>query len=78
MYGLVTPRQVAEKYGVSIAELASWRRQQIGPAFYSFGRNAIRYDMADVDDWFNDLRSAHLHHFPVGDRWLWQVGVAPV
>ncbi|WP_458117262.1 helix-turn-helix transcriptional regulator [Arthrobacter sp. D2-10] len=58
----MTPREVAEKHGVSIAELASWRRREVGPPFYNFGRNAIRYDMADVDEWFNDLGNAYLHH----------------
>lgn len=67
MYGLVMPRQVAQKYGVSMMDLASWRRREIGPPFYNFGRNAVRYDMNDVDDWFNDPRNANLHHFPVDE-----------
>ncbi|WP_458115955.1 helix-turn-helix transcriptional regulator [Arthrobacter sp. D2-10] len=61
----MTPRQVVEKYGVSMMELASWRRREMGPPFYNFGRKAIRYDMADVDSWFNDPRNAHLHDLPV-------------
>lgn len=71
MYGLVTPRQVAQKYGVSTMDLASWRRREIGPPYYNLGRRAVRYDMADVDEWFNDPNNAHLHDLPVqSDRQL--------
>ncbi|MDF9277417.1 helix-turn-helix domain-containing protein [Arthrobacter sp. EH-1B-1] len=63
----MTPRQVAQKYGVSMVELASWRRREIGPPFYTFGRKVVRYDMSDVDDWFHDPRNARLHHCPVDE-----------
>lgn len=61
----MTPHQVEQKYGVSVAELARWRRAGIGPEYFRPAARPIRYDVGDVDDWFNDPANAHLHDFPV-------------
>jgi hypothetical protein len=62
---LVSARDVQRKYGVSTAEQGRWRRLGIGPDYYQPLTRIIRYDIGDVDDWFNDPGNAHLHDFPV-------------
>lgn len=62
---LVTALYVERKYGVPVAELARWRRLGLGPVYYRPSARLIRYDIGDVDDWFQNPGNAHLHDFPV-------------
>lgn len=43
MNQLMTPQQVGAEYGVTVQELAEWRRKKIGPAYYVLGKRVIRY-----------------------------------
>lgn len=52
MNQLMTPQQVGAEYGVTVQELAEWRRKKIGPAYYVLGTRVIRYMPKHVDQWF--------------------------
>lgn len=37
------PQQVGTEYGVSVQDLAEWRRKKIGPPYYVLGTHVICY-----------------------------------
>lgn len=61
---LTTPPAVADKYGVSIGELARLRRVGIWPAYYRIGPRLIPYTSDDVEAWFHDPAHERWHDFP--------------
>lgn len=63
---MMAPKDVAELYGVTSKELAQWRRANLGPPYFTLGRNTVRYDSGDIEDWFNDPANGYLHDYPVG------------
>ncbi|WP_155853868.1 helix-turn-helix domain-containing protein [Arthrobacter sp. H5] len=63
---MMTPKDVAGMYGVTSQELAQWRRANVGPPYFMLGRNTVRYDAGDIEDWFNDPANGYLHDYPVG------------
>jgi predicted DNA-binding transcriptional regulator AlpA len=52
----LSPPQVAELLGMSVATLARWRRYRQGPAWYRCGDRAVRYRRVDVDAWLSLAR----------------------
>jgi len=60
----MTPQQVGAEYGVTVQELAEWRRKKIGPAYYVLGTRVIRYLPENVDQWFRDPTNSRWHDFP--------------
>lgn len=54
MDGLLHPRTVAERYGMTPESLANWRRDGKGPRFIRLGtgkRPRVMYRMADILEW---------------------------
>lgn len=54
MSDLIHPRQVAQRYGMTPASLANWRRAGKGPPFIRLGdgkRPRVMYRLADVIAW---------------------------
>lgn len=52
---LLTPAQLADELGMTVAQLAQWRyRGDYGPKFLKEGR-FIRYRRVDVDAWLESL-----------------------
>ncbi|MSS00401.1 hypothetical protein FYJ28_16480 [Arthrobacter sp. BL-252-APC-1A] len=64
MNQLMTPQQVGAQYGVTVQELAEWRRRNIGPDYYVLGTRVIRYQPEHVDRWFRDPANSRWHDFP--------------
>lgn len=64
MKQLMTPQQVGAEYGVTVRELAEWRRKKIGPAYYVLGTRVIRYMPENVAQWFRDPANSRWHDFP--------------
>ena len=48
---LLTQRQVAERFAVSISLLRKWRREGGGPPFVRFGSRLVRYRPEDLEKW---------------------------
>jgi hypothetical protein len=63
---MMAPKDVAAMYGVTTQELAQWRRANLGPPYFTLGRNTVRYDSGDIEDWFNDPVNGYLHDYPAG------------
>lgn len=49
--GLLTNEQAAEYLKVGPGTLAQWRNQGQGPRFLRLAKRAIRYRVADLDEW---------------------------
>jgi predicted DNA-binding transcriptional regulator AlpA len=49
---LMTPDDLGLKFGKSLAALAQWRYQGLGPRFIKLGRN-VRYRVSDVEAWLD-------------------------
>ncbi|MFJ2662669.1 helix-turn-helix transcriptional regulator [Arthrobacter koreensis] len=64
MNQLMTPQQVGAEYGVTVQELAEWRRRNIGPDYYVLGTRVIRYTPEHVERWFRDPANSRWHDFP--------------
>ncbi|MGW9405859.1 hypothetical protein ACWGQ2_18060 [Arthrobacter sp. NPDC055585] len=64
MNQLMTPQQVGAEYGVTVQELAEWRRRNIGPDYYVLGTQVIRYLPENVDQWFRDPANSRWHDLP--------------
>jgi predicted DNA-binding transcriptional regulator AlpA len=47
---LLSPQQVAERYGPSVSTLAKMRLTGVGPVFVKLGRR-IAYRIEDVESW---------------------------
>jgi predicted DNA-binding transcriptional regulator AlpA len=48
---LIPPRAVQQQYGIPANMLAAWRRQGVGPEYFTLGPRSIRYYPGDIDDW---------------------------
>jgi len=46
----LTPRQAAERLGVSLRTIESWRFRRVGPAFCKLGKS-VRYSVDTLDAW---------------------------
>ena len=46
----LTPRQLAERWQVSDATLASWRYKGCGPKYIKWGK-VIRYPVTKIEEW---------------------------
>lgn len=46
----MSPEEVAEEFGVSLATVYKWRTQRTGPPGFRVGRH-VRYRRGDVDAW---------------------------
>lgn len=59
---LITTQQLAERLGVAVVTLETWRAKRIGPPWIPIStgtkRPAIRYSVADVDSWLASRRQA--------------------
>jgi hypothetical protein len=49
----MTPRQAAERYGLSEGTLANWRCNKRGPKYYLLppGRRKVIYLVDDLENW---------------------------
>jgi excisionase family DNA binding protein len=47
---LLSPREVAELFGVSTGTLRSWRERGDGPAFLKVGK-LVKYEKTDLEVW---------------------------
>ena len=47
---LLTRSQVAEILGLSLCTIDAWRESRRGPTFIRFSRRAVRYRLADVNE----------------------------
>ena len=68
---LLTPRQTAEALGVEISTLAAWRYRGTGPPFIKLSATAVRYALADVEEFVAAQRrasTADAGGWPTGDR----------
>lgn len=50
---LITPKQLAERLSVSVAQLANWRYRGVGPKFVKMGK-LVRYQESAVEAWLQD------------------------
>ncbi len=48
----MSPEQVAEEFGVSLATVYKWRSQRTGPPGFRVGRH-VRYRQSDIDAWLD-------------------------
>lgn len=46
---LMTPDEASESLGITIGELLTMGRHNLGPEFYILGRRLIRYNRVDVE-----------------------------
>lgn len=53
---VLTQKEVAEYFSVSVAVLIKWRRENRGPAFVRMGKRLIRYRQQDLDKWMEENR----------------------
>ncbi len=52
LHPLLTPEEVAYRYGVSLKRLKNWRENRSGgPAWIKIGQNAVRYRREDLETW---------------------------
>lgn len=51
---MLTPKDVAQIYGISIATLSTWRATQQGPKWYRLGTRLVRYRKADMEQWIQE------------------------
>lgn len=54
MSDLMHPRQVAQRYGITLETLSNWRRERKGPPFIRLGtgqRPRAMYRLEDVLEW---------------------------
>lgn len=63
---MMTLKDVAGMYGVTSQELAQWRRANLGPPYFTLGRNTVHYASGDIEDWFNDPAKGVPPRLPLG------------
>lgn len=52
LHPLLTPEQVADRYGVSLKRLQNWRENKTGgPSYVKIGKGAVRYRQEDLLTW---------------------------
>lgn len=51
---LVSTAEAAQRLGVKEQTLRSWRSKGRGPAYVPFGKNTVKYDLRDLDQWVAD------------------------
>lgn len=54
----IAPRELASLLDVTTKTLENWRKAGKGPAFIAFGPRTIRYDLAVVNAWLEQLADA--------------------
>jgi len=47
----LSPREVAEVFGIATGTLANYRCKRIGPKFYRLGGHKIAYRREDLEAW---------------------------
>lgn len=47
----LTPKELAERWGLSTATLANMRCKRIGPAWLKLGHHTVVYPLAAVERW---------------------------
>jgi predicted DNA-binding transcriptional regulator AlpA len=47
---LLSEREVAARWGISVAALRAWRLKRVGPRFLRLGRS-VRYRLRDLHIW---------------------------
>lgn len=52
---LITTRETAQRLHVSVGTLKRWRRCHSGPPWCRVGSRAVRYPVALLDVWLDDL-----------------------
>lgn len=52
----LSPKQVAEVYGVSTSQLCVWRQKKHGPAFIQPTSKQVIYLLSDCEKFFNSVR----------------------
>ncbi|WP_299166982.1 AlpA family transcriptional regulator [uncultured Arthrobacter sp.] len=52
MLDLLTPEDLAQRLGMSVAALSQWRYRGVGPKFIKAGKT-IRYRVSDVESWMD-------------------------
>jgi hypothetical protein len=45
---LLTPTQLAERWGMAAVSLATMRSRNLGPPFIRLGNNTVRYRLSDI------------------------------
>jgi hypothetical protein len=63
---LISPRELAQRFKISLREIQSWRPRKIGPRYYRLSYAVIRYDPADVAAWLK--KQAHYHEQKSGSE----------
>jgi predicted DNA-binding transcriptional regulator AlpA len=53
---LLDDRRLAERLGISVGLLASWRRTGDGPIFIQVAKTSVRYLASDVQKWIEERR----------------------
>ena len=49
-------QDVADRLDVSVQTVRLWRVNGKGPAYHKVSRNAVRYESADVEKFWNDCK----------------------
>lgn len=45
---LLTEQEVADRYGVQVNTVRTWRKRRIGPAYTTIGGGSIRYRLQEL------------------------------
>ncbi|MBN2326727.1 MAG: helix-turn-helix domain-containing protein [Candidatus Omnitrophica bacterium] len=53
MSSVLNEREAARMLGLSVRTLQTWRRVGGGPRYVSLSRRAIRYRIADIEEWMD-------------------------
>jgi hypothetical protein len=52
----INEKMVSSRYGLSIQTLRNWRHLSKGPAYSKVGGRAVRYNLLDVENYFQQRR----------------------
>lgn len=70
MTEFLTTDQVAQRWGVTRACVASWRANKIGPPFIKLmpgARGAVRYRLSDIEEWERKMENLRPVDYPKDD-----------
>lgn len=51
---LLLPAELAQRWRVSVPQLAQWRYLRQGPSYVKLASGSVRYRVADVEAWENE------------------------
>lgn len=51
---IMSPKEVAEFYGLSMATLSTWRTTGKGPKFFRMGARLVKYERSDIEAWIRE------------------------